>query len=179
MKELNAFTLWQYAQRVPTGFNCRWHAILLSELLLSIRIKNRFVTCMPEDKSDQDCHVVNLVWLPELNKWAMIDSDMQEYVTAPDGTPLSLEEMRAEVIAARELNVHRNSDQAGVEYMQAYWAKNLYWFTIHMTYGYGLEGARMLPDKYVSLVPPDYRIPLRHSFAAQNVTTNASAFWRG
>ena len=109
----------------------------------------------------------------------MIDSDMQEYVTAPDGTPLSLEEMRAEVIAGRELNVHRNSDQAGVEYMQAYWAKNLYWFTIHMTYGYGLEGARMLPDKYVSLVPPDYRIPLRHSFAAQNVTTNASAFWRG
>ena len=67
----------------------------------------------------------------------------------------------------------------GIEYMQAYWAKNLYWFTIHMTYGYGLEGARMLPDKYVSLVPPDYRIPLRHSFAAQNVTTNASAFWRG
>ena len=179
MKVLNAFTLWRYAQRVPTGFNCRWHAILLSELLLSIRIKNRFVTCMPEDKSDQDCHVVNLVWLPELNKWAMIDSDMQEYVTAPDGTPLSLEEMRAEVIAGRELNVHRNSDQAGVEYMQAYWAKNLYWFTIHMTYGYGLEGARMLPDKYVSLVPPDYRIPLRHSFAAQNVTTNAAAFWRG
>ncbi|MBP5725859.1 MAG: transglutaminase domain-containing protein [Clostridia bacterium] len=179
MKELNAFTLWQYAQRVPTGFNCRWHAILLSELLLSIRIKNRFVTCMPEDKHDQDCHVVNLVWLPELNKWAMIDSDMQEYVTAPDGTPLSLEEMRAEVIAGRGLNVHRNSDQAGVEYMQAYWAKNLYWFTIHMTYGYGLEGSRLLPDTYVSLVPPDYRIPLKFRFAAKNVTTNAAAFWRG
>ena len=134
---------------------------------------------MPEDKRDQDCHVVNQVWLPELNKWAMIDSDMQEYVTAPDGTPLSLEEMRAEVLAGRELNVHRNSDQAGVEYMQVYWAKNLYWFTIHMTYGYGLEGARMLPDDYVSLVPPDYRIPLKFRFAAKNVTTNAAAFWRG
>ena len=112
MKALNAFTLWQYAQRVPTGFNCRWHAILLSELLLSIRIKNRFVTCMPEDKSDQDCHVVNLVWLPELNKWAMIDSDMQEYVTAPDGTPLSLEEMRAEVIAGRELSSSKAPEKA-------------------------------------------------------------------
>ena len=42
MQELNAITLWEYAQRVPTGFNCRWHAILLSELLLSIDIKNRF-----------------------------------------------------------------------------------------------------------------------------------------
>ena len=47
LQELNAIALWEYAQRVPTGFNCRWHAILLSELLLSIDIKNRFVTCLP------------------------------------------------------------------------------------------------------------------------------------
>mgnify|MGYP002523988857 CR=1 FL=1 len=33
----------------------------LMELLLSIDIKNRFVTCLPEDEQDQDCHVVNLV----------------------------------------------------------------------------------------------------------------------
>ena len=42
-----------------------------------------------------------------MDKWAMIDSDMQEYVTDPDGIPLSLEEMRRELIAGRRLNVHR------------------------------------------------------------------------
>ena len=179
LKELNAITLWEYAQRVSTGFNCRWHAILLSELLLSIEIKNRFVTCLPEDENDQDCHVVNLVWLPEMNKWAMIDSDMQEYVTDPDGIPLSLEEMRTELIAGRRLNVHRNSDPDGVEYMQGYWAKNLYWFSIHITYGYDLEGRCRLPDCFVNLIPPGFRIPEKYSGFSANTTTNAAAFWQG
>ena len=179
MQELNAITLWEYAQRVPTGFNCRWHAILLSELLLSIDIKNRFVTCLPEDEHDQDCHVVNLVWLPEMDKWAMIDSDMQEYVTNADGIPLSLEEMRAELIAGRKLNIHRNSDPDGVEFMQGYWAKNLYWFNIHMTYGYDLEGHRQLPDCIVTLIPPDFQIPEKYRSFSANITTNAAAFWHG
>ena len=179
MRELNAVTLWEYAQRNPGGFNCRWHAILLSELLLSIDIKNRFVTCLPEDEHDQDCHVVNLVWLPEMNKWAMIDSDMQEYVTDPDGIPLSLEEMRGELIAGRRLNVHRNSDPEGVEYMQGYWAKNLYWFSIHITFGYDLEGRCQLPDCYVNLIPPGFHIPGKYGGFSANVTANASKFWQG
>ena len=179
IQELNAIALWEYAQRVPTGFNCRWHAILLSELLLSIEIKNRFVTCLPEDEHDQDCHVVNLVWLPEMNKWAMLDSDMQEYVTDPEGIPLSLEEMRAEFIAGRRLNIHRNSDPDGVEYMQGYWAKNLYWFSMHITIGYDLEGRRNLPDCFVNLIPPGFHIPEKYSSFSANVTTNAAAFWHG
>jgi hypothetical protein len=180
MKELNAITLWEYAQRIPSGFNCRWHAILLSELLLSIDIKNRFVTCMPEDEHDQDCHVVNLVWLPETSKWAMIDSDMQEYVTDSEGIPLSLEEMREELIAGRRLNIHRNSSPEDVEYMQGYWAKNLYWFGIHMTYGYDLEGNRQLPDCYVNLIPPGFHIPEKFARSrSANATTNAAAFWQG
>ena len=179
LQELNAITLWEYAQRVSTGFNCRWHAILLSELLLSIDIKNRFVTCLPEDEHDQDCHVVNLVWLPEMDKWAMIDCDMQEYVTDPDGIPLSLEEMRAEVIAGRRLNIHRNSDPDGVEYMQGYWAKNLYWFSFHITYSYDLEGRCQIPDAVVNLIPPGFHIPEKYSSFSANVTTNAAAFWQG
>jgi len=179
LQELNAITLWEYAQRVPTGFNCRWHAILLSELLLSIDIKNRFVTCLPEDEHDQDCHVVNLVWLPEMNKWAMIDSDMQEYVTDPNGIPLSLEEMRTELIAGRKLNIHRNADPDGVEYMQGYWAKNLYWFNIHITYGYDLEGCRHLPDCIVNLIPPGFHIPEKYSSFSAHATTNAVSFWQG
>ena len=179
IKWLNAIQLWEYAQRVPTGFNCRWHAILLSELLLSIDIKNRFVTCMPEDKDDQDCHVVNLVWLPEMNKWAMIDCDQREYVTGPEGVPLSLEEMRTELIVGGELNICQYSGPDCREFLQGYWAKNLYWFSVHMTYGYDLEGLRIIPDTYVHLVPPGYDIPARHRRGGDKITTNAAAFWQG
>ena len=179
----NAITLWEYSRRVPTGFNCRWHSTLLSELLLSIGIKNRFITCLPQDKNDGDCHVVNIVWLPELNKWVMIDSDMVEYVTDSNGVPLSLAQMR-EAIAADEpliINVLPGFENywvakpSGITYMQAYWAKNLYWFSAHSTYGFDLEGERTLPDEYTALVPQGFDCSA--SYNDGYLTSNAAAFW--
>lgn len=183
LQERNAITLWEYSRRVPTGFNCRWHSTILSELMLSIGIKNRFITCLPEDKDDGDCHVVNIVWLPENEQWAMIDSDMVEYVTGEDGKLLSLREMREYVIAGKPFTVNALpgfenywvAAESGLRYMQAYWAKNLYWFSLHSTYGFDLEGKRALPDTYISLVPPGY--DCSHISNDGVVTTNAAAFW--
>ena len=59
------------------------------------------------------------------------------------------------------------------------WAKNLYWFSVHITYGYDLEGLRTIPDTYVHLVPPGYDIPARHRRWGDKITTNAAAFWQG
>lgn len=182
LDDRSAISLWEYSRRVKTGFNCRWHSIILSELMLAVGIKNRFITCLPQDKNDGDCHVVNLVWLEELNKWAMIDSDMVEYATDYEGTPLSLEEMREYLIAGKDFYIkvlpgfenYWVAQEAGINYMQAYWAKNLYWFSEHTTYGFGLEGKRTLPDSYVALVPPGY--DCSHQ-SANEVTSNAAAFW--
>ena len=163
----NAITLWEYSRRVPTGFNCRWHATLLSELLLSIGIRNHFVTCLPYDENDNDCHVVNIVWLPELEKWAMIDSDMTEYVTGEDGVPLSLKEMREYIRADKAFTVNVLpgfedswvARPSGQDYMQAYWAKNLYWFGLYKVYSFDLEyiqnGERnnRFASEYISLLP--------------------------
>ena len=99
----NAIGLWEYTRTVEPAFNCRLHSILLHELLLSQGIVNRFVTCLPADSLDRDCHVVNLVWLPECEKWAMIDSDMQSYVASPEGEALSLEEMRQRTVAGEPM----------------------------------------------------------------------------
>ena len=183
LKERNAISLWEYSRRIKSGFNCRWHSTLLSELMLAAGIKNRFITCLPEWKDDGDCHVVNIVWLPELNKWAMIDSDMVEFVTDVDGTPLSLAEMREEVIAGRPLNINvlpgfENywvAKPSGIAYMQAYWAKNLYWFSAHSTYGFDLEGNRTLPDTYTALIPPGY--DCSQNYNNGYATSNEQAFW--
>ena len=183
LAERNAITLWECSRRVSTGFNCRWHSTILSELMLSAGIKNRFITCLPENKKDGDCHVVNIVWLPELNKWAMIDSDMVEYVIDSDGVPLSLEEMRESIINDIPLNVQVLpgfedswvAKPSGIKYMQTYWAKNLYWFASHTTYGFDLEGKRTLPDSYVCLVPPGY--DCTDNYEEKDITSNAAAFW--
>lgn len=96
------------------------------ELLLAENIKARYITCMPQDKDDPDCHVVNEVWLPELNKWAMIDSDMGgHYVSGLDGTPLSLKEMREHYIAGKKMRMHPAFGQGSskVDDYYAYMAK--------------------------------------------------------
>ena len=184
LEQRNAISLWEYSKKVPTGFNCRWHSILLSELLLSIDIKNRFITCIPEDSSDTECHVVNIVWLPELEKWAMIDSDMTEYITDSEGTPLSLEEMRNSIIEDKEftVNVFKGFENSwintdwGLEYMKAYWAKNLYWFAAYTLYSFNLEYDDDLRNNYyICLAPPGY--DCSKTYENIKVTTNAQAFW--
>ena len=64
-EHINAIELWEYTKNVAPAFNCRLHSILTFELLLAENIKARYITCMPHDKDDPDCHVVNEVWLPE------------------------------------------------------------------------------------------------------------------
>ena len=144
---------------------------------------------MPYDKKDGDCHVVNIVWLPELNKWAMLDSDMTEYTTSADGTPLSLQEMREYIQAEKDFTVNVLpgfedswvAKPSGIKYMQAYWAKNLYWFAIHTVYAFDLEGkrksdgTRQYPDYYTCLVPPDYDCSDNNSSSV--ITSDAAAFW--
>lgn len=183
LEERNAITLWEYSRRVTSGFNCRWHSIILSELLLSAGIKNFFATCLPEDKDDGDCHVVNVVWLPEDEKWAMIDSDMFEYAVGEDGKPLSLQEMREYIRGGKTFTIcglpgFDNSwivMDYGKEYMQAYWTKNLYWFAAHTTYAFDLEGKRTVPDEYICLVPPGF--DCSYTYANNPVTTSDEAFW--
>jgi len=136
----NATALWEYHLTVEEAFNCRLHAILLHELLLASGITNRFVTCFPFDAEDRDCHVVNLVWLPERQKWAMIDSDMRAWIAAPDGTPLSLAEIRARYLADEPMEVRPLLDSpANYDYYRAYWAKNCYWFACWERTGYDKE----------------------------------------
>ena len=135
----NATALWEYTRTVEPAFNCRLHAILLHELLLTEGITNRFVTCLPADSLDSDCHVVNVVWLPEHRKWAMIDSDMQSWVASPEGEPLSLEEMRQRTVAGEPMAVHRLLGTRDPENYLSYWTKNLYWFMCWEQTGYDKE----------------------------------------
>lgn len=145
----NAIELWRYTRSVEPAFNCRLHSIMLHELLLSCGIVNRFVTCLPADSEDCDCHVVNVVWLPEAEKWAMIDSDVQAWVSDPSGVPLSLAEMRERFIADEPVEVRHLSDAdwSDDEYC-SYWVKNLYWFDCWEETGYdkevGYEGRRVV-----------------------------------
>ena len=177
----NAIALWEYTKNVAPAFNCRLHSILAFELFLAVGIDARYVTCLPEDRTDNDCHVVNEVWLPELGKWAMIDTDMGgHYFSDVNGTPLSLREMREHYISGEDMilypqfkiNGKKKKDQ------RAYMAKNTYWFYCWETLSYNQEDGdnRGRPiGRAIHLVPPGFE-PFIY-YDDQVVTSDADTFW--
>ena len=177
---VNAIGLWEYTKEVEPAFNCRLHSIMTFELLLSAGIHARYITCMPEDKDDPDCHVVNEVWLPELNKWAMVDTDMGgHYVTDRNGTPLSLKEMREKYISGEKMLMHPAFGKAQKDNdYYAYMAKNTYWFSCWGTLSYYQEDYKVQGidrNSYVNLIPSGYT-PYGID-EGYTVTTDAEKFW--
>ena len=179
-KDVNAIGLCEYIKDVEPAFNCRLHSIFAFELFLSADIKARYITCMPQDKEDPDCHVVDEVWLPELNKWAMVDTDMGgHYVTDRNGTPLSLKEMRENYISGEKMLMHPAFGKAQKDNdYYAYMAKNTYWFSCWGTLSYYQED-RNVEDvdrsSYVNLIPSGF-VPFNVG-GGNIVTTNAEMFW--
>ncbi len=179
-KDVNAIGLWEYIKEVEPAFNCRLHSIFAFELFLSADIKARYITCMSQDKDDPDCHVVNEVWLPELNKWAMVDTDMGgHYVTDKNGTPLSLQEMREHYISGEKMLIYPafGKAQKDKDYY-AYMAKNTYWFSCWGTLSYYQEDYKVEGidrNSYVNLIPSGYTpYGIDEGYI---VTTDAEKFW--
>lgn len=179
-ERLNAISLWEYTKNVEPAFNCRLHSIMMYELLQSIGIEARFITCSPEDSNDSDFHVMNHVWLPELGKWAMIDSDSGgNYATDEDGTPLSLPEIRQRYIADEPVCYHPKFDEKGSEKISshhAYMAKNSYWYSCWETLHYDQEpSAGKDVGRYIHLVPSGFK-----PFGVDSIdviTTDSAKFW--
>ncbi len=181
-KYVNAIGLWEYTKTVAPAFNCRLHSILTFELLASAGIKARYITCLPQDENDSDCHVVNEVWLPETGKWVMLDTDMQRFVTDEKNNLLSLAEIRQNLIDGNELFVYHGFENPSskISYYHAYMAKNTYWFCCWGDLGFYQEDFNSLPEtplreKYYALVPEGFE-----PFEGKGyfVTHDAEQFWK-
>lgn len=176
VEKCNAIDLWEYHLNVEPGINCRWHSVIMHEMLLSLGIINRFVTCEPEDSEDNDCHVVNVVWLKEYEKWAMIDTDQGAYVTDKNSDiPLSLEEMRNNKIAGIPMEYHFFENKLDPDYYSRYWAKNLYWFECWEKTGYDKETSYDESDgRLIALVPQGFEA----YYSGRTCTSDAGQFWQ-
>lgn len=128
----NAMSMIRECRRDKKTLNCRGLAIVLNEVYLATGFKSRFVTCMPQDTADNDCHVITMVWSTSLNKWLWMDPTFMAYVMNEEGTLLSIEEVRERIIHGKTLilnpdanhNHNANVDKGG--YLRNYMAKNLY-----------------------------------------------------
>ena len=132
--EMDAIYLYNYVKTTGEGVNCRQLAISLCEVYLSMGIPARYVTCMPADPNDGECHVINAVWSSQLQKWLWIDPTNDAWVMDENGTMLSIAEVRERMINDQPLvlcetaNWNHSEKQTKEGYLYGYMSKNLYYF---------------------------------------------------
>lgn len=156
----NADHMIQACKDTIRGLNCRGLAITLNECYLAMGFKSRFVTCMPRELQFEDCHVINMVYSNDLNKWIYLDPTNNAYLMDEKGTLLSIEEVRQRMIEKKPLLLNPDANWNNLEatnpeyYLTFYMAKNLYRIQCPTSSEYNYE----TPDKnktveYIELLP--------------------------
>ena len=180
--EFDAIDIYNYYKSTGKGVNCRHLAIALNEMYLSMGIPSRYVTCMPKDPNDQDCHVINAVWSSQLKKWIWVDPTFYAYVTDENGSLLGIAEVRERLIDGRTLvlnedaNWNHESQQTKEHYLENYMAKNLYYIECVTENRFNPESRyRDTGSKYVRLVPSDVE---ETSNERMFFTHDADYFWQ-
>jgi hypothetical protein len=192
----NAMNMIAVCRQNHGTLNCRGLAITLNECLLSLGYHSRYVTCLPKDSLgvDNDCHVIDMVFIPKLHTWIWVDPTFDAYVMNENGEPLGLEEVRQRLIDHRPLILnpdanwnHRNGESKQ-DYLYGYMSKNLYRLECPVNSCYDLE--TNIPGKdiaYIELLPLDYfrQAPDKESYAGGDNshqyifhTNSAAAFWK-
>ncbi|MDR0833880.1 MAG: transglutaminase-like domain-containing protein [Candidatus Symbiothrix sp.] len=163
LAEFSSIDLYHYQKATGKGINCRHLAIALNEMYLSMGWKSRYVTCLPKDENDQDCHVINCVWVDSLQKWIWIDPTFAAYVKDENGNFLSISEVRERLIDSRPLvlnedaNWNNQNKQTKEYYLENYMTKNLYWIQVPVNSMFNPESRyRNNVNKYVSLLPTGF-----------------------
>ena len=191
----NAMNMIMVCKKDTRGLNCRGLATVLNECYLAMGYKSRFVTCLPKDSlgTDNDCHVINMVYSNVLQKWLWIDPTFDVYVMNEKGELLSIEEVRNRIILNEPLiinpdaNWNHSVSQTKASYLDYYMAKNLYRLQCPLNSEYDLETIK--PGKeiiYLDLLPLDYfRQSPDKTVDTYNgtklifyKTTNSTIFWQ-
>ena len=180
--EMDAIDLYNYVKTTGKGVNCRQLAISLCEMYLSLGIPARYVTCLPADPLDYECHVINTVWSSQLQKWLWIDPTMDAWVMDENGAMLSIAEVRERLINDQPLvlcesaNWNHQSKQTKEYYLEYYMAKNLYFFSCKKISRFNPESDyRENPkDNDFCLFPAGFS---SDNWKGCDSTTDPSVFW--
>lgn len=181
--EYDAIDIYNYHKSTKCGVNCRMLATVLNECYLAVGLKSRFVTCLPKDPNDPDCHVINCVYIPGLQKWVWMDPANNAYLKDENGILLSIAEVRERLIKNQTIILNSDANwnniepQTKAEYIDKYMAKNLYWIQCTANSYFNTESPyRRGEQPYISLVPVGFQ---PESGRTSSVLTNdPDYFWQ-
>ncbi|MFZ1683858.1 MAG: transglutaminase domain-containing protein, partial [Candidatus Zixiibacteriota bacterium] len=155
----NALHIIDVCDKEGRGVNCRMLGTTLNEVYLAMGFKSRHLTCLPYDTLDQDCHVINMVWSTQFNKWIGMDPTNDAYWMDINHTPLSPWEVRRAMERGDSLvlsdSINWNGQPQSRQSYYNYIAKNSFRFMAPGSSSYGYESNAQVIE--VGLYPTDYR----------------------
>ena len=160
------------------GVNCRMLAIVLNDFYLSMGFKSRFVTCKPHERDFNDCHVINIVYSTQFDKWIMMDPSFAGYFEDENDTFLDLFEVREKLVNDDELVFSSHLNHNGGRYTEqtyrTYLAKNLFRFACPIESAFNYEAQPYSSREYIELIPLNYSSPEQNRYT---YTRNPDIFW--
>ena len=172
----NVINLLQYSfsNGMDKGLNCSSLSTILTSCYLSLGYKAKTVFLMPLSPYDCDNHSVTTVFIPQINKWVLMDPTYNLFFHDDDSTMLSISELRNILSKQESVQINNNAGYNGSEAKKSeileYYAKNLAYY---YTYENGINtiddyfGNRLIvvaPEgvnvQRVKLANIDYRINL-------------------
>jgi hypothetical protein len=152
----------------------------LNEVYLAMGFKSRYVTCMPADQTDGDCHVINCVYSETLKKWLWMDASHGAYVTDENGQLLGIAEVRERLRNDKPLLLNKEARVQKGWYLDSYMAKNLYWIQCTNVSRFNTETRYRNPAtdlKFISLIPAGYDTTNRY-LKNNTITYDPDYFWK-
>ena len=188
----SATNIIEYCKSEKVTVNCRQHAIVLTEALLSMGYEARIVCCLPIDVLPYDNHAITAVYSHRLSKWIALDPSRNCYFLNEEGEILSVSEIRQSLIRDEKIHfkyLHRfammDSDSKLVQFDDAWYLDYLYknFFRFYCSKINGTTAR--IPQYFYHLVPTGYadvnneRVYHYENFSSKTIvnTDNLEMFW--
>ena len=138
----DALTLLGAAFGKDYGINCLAMSIVLCECLLALHVRARVMYMMPKNAEDGDNHVVAEAYIPERNKWIMLDPTYGSYCLNSEGEILNLYDIRNCIVRDKDYYFSSSMNYNGspvddTDEIKNYYAKNLFFLRCKSIQGYG------------------------------------------
>lgn len=135
------------------ALNCRYIALLFTQILLSLNFRARFVICLPVELVTKERHCVTEVYLEEYKKWIVVDAAYGLMYFNKKGVPLNLIEMREYIVSDKRFRIITNSIEKN-KFVWNSWINHIFRFQYSVYNGYDMFLRKK--QKFVFLNPKDF-----------------------
>lgn len=166
--------------RVGKSGNCFVMAMCLSEALLSVGIKAKYIKGYPLHDETNQYHVFVAAWSKKLRKWIFLDPTYGVWVRDNDGNLLSPSEIRYNLLHDVPMHINPEADyngnkEAANTYLSHYLAPNMYYMLSNTYSQHETEGdSSHSQGDWVTLIP----LGEKNGHFILNPTTDDEYFWQ-